>query len=86
MSEPRSQSIPNQPSVADLRRTGIALVPDTGQPLPATIDGEEDLGPDGVVHYHFPVEIEVRAAPEPVDLEWVVGEALRRLAVRLENS
>lgn len=39
-----------------------------------------------VIHYHFPVEIEVCAAPDPIDLEEVVQETLLRLARSLEST
>jgi hypothetical protein len=59
-------------------------------PPPAPIEAEEPSEEAGseetAVHYYFPVEVEVRAAPEPIDPDDVVALALYRLASRLENS
>jgi hypothetical protein len=38
------------------------------------------------LHYHFPVEIEVRAASDPIDQETIVQEVLSRLARSLEGT
>ena len=40
---------------------------------------------DGQVHYHFPVEIEVRGAAEAADIEALIDRALVRLAQAVEN-
>ena len=71
-------------------RTGIALVHEGELVLPAAgseAQAERVLA-DGrtVVNYYFPVEIEVRAAPEPVDPARAIELALRRVAHGLENS
>lgn len=39
-----------------------------------------------VVHYHLPVEIEVRAVAEPVDVDAVARQALLGLARGLANT
>jgi hypothetical protein len=39
-----------------------------------------------VIQYHFPVEIEVRGAPEGMDPDEIVALTLRRLARGLENT
>lgn len=72
-----------------VRRTGIALVHEGELILPA--EGSEAQAElvagdaRSVVHYHFPVEIEVRAAPDPVDPEEIIRRTLLRLTQGLEN-
>jgi hypothetical protein len=39
-----------------------------------------------LVHFHFPVEIEVRGAPEPVNPELIAERALLGLARGIANS
>ncbi|ESA32888.1 hypothetical protein N836_24175 [Leptolyngbya sp. Heron Island J] len=69
---------------ARVKRTGIALVHEGELVLPAA--GSEAQAEQvmedarAVIHYHFPVEIEVRAAPEPIDPEAIINETLRRLS------
>jgi|KBSMisStaDraftv2_1062788.scaffolds.fasta_scaffold776696_2 hypothetical protein len=63
--------------------TGIALV-HAGEvilPAPGSEAGTEQLLQDSrtVVEYYFPVEIEVRAAPDPIDPDEIVDRALRAL-------
>ncbi len=73
---------------ARVRSTGIAVDTEGGRIVPATEEAETVLGPNEgqtVVHYYFPVEIEVRAAPDPVDTEQVVKEVLSRLTQNLED-
>jgi hypothetical protein len=75
---------------ARVRRTGIALVHEGELVLPAAgseAEAEAVLGDDrAVVHYHFPVEVEVRGAPEGPDLHELIEQRLRRLAQRLFNG
>ncbi len=74
---------------ARVERTGIALVHEGELILPAA--GSEaqarQVAEDAqsVIHYHFPVEIEVRAGSEPVDVEEIVQTTLRRLTQGLES-
>jgi hypothetical protein len=68
--------------------TGIALV-HKGEIILAAADAEakgERLLEDArtVVQYYFPVEIEVRGAPDPVDPDAIVERALDALASALE--
>ncbi len=69
---------------ARVRRTGIALVHEGELVLPAAgseVQAERVAEDErSVIQYYFPVEIEVRAAPDPPDLEAIVQETLRRLA------
>jgi hypothetical protein len=69
-------------------RTGIALVHEGEVILPAPgaeAEGEQLLEDSRtVVQYYFPVEIEVRGAPEPVDPDDIVERALAALAGALE--
>lgn len=73
-----------------VRRTGIALVHKGELILPAAGSEAqaERVSEDArsVIHYHFPVEIEVRAAPDPIDPEEIVQQALHRLAQGLEST
>lgn len=64
---------------------------DEREPALPLVESEADSGSGGEgeenpVHYYFPVEIEVRAAPEPIDPQEIVARALDRVAQRLENS
>jgi hypothetical protein len=68
--------------------TGIALV-HKGEVILAAADAEakgERLLEDArtIVQYYFPVEVEVRAAPDPVDPDAIVDRALDALASALE--
>jgi len=45
-----------------------------------------EAGGGPVVHYHFPVVVEVRATPEPADPHAVAEHALIGLARALRNS
>ena len=64
--------------------TGIALVHRGELVLPAAgSEAQAETVADdsrAVIHYHFPVEIEVRAAPDPVHPDVIVDRTLRRLA------
>jgi hypothetical protein len=68
--------------------TGIALVHAGEVILPAPgseAEGEQLLEDSRtVVQYYFPVEIEVRAAPDPIDPDELVDRALRALSSALE--
>jgi hypothetical protein len=70
-------------------RTGIALVHAGEVILPAPgseAEGEQLLADARtIVQYYFPVEIEVRAAPDPVDPDEIVERALQALAGALEG-
>lgn len=74
---------------ARVRRTGIALVHEGELILPAggsEAEAERVVEDSrSVVNYHFPVEIEVRAAPDPVDPEEIIRQTLLRLTQGLEN-
>ena len=74
---------------ARVTRTGIALVHEGELILPAAgseAEGER-VADDAraVVHYYFPVEIEVRAGIGSVDPEEIIQLALIRFAQHLEN-
>jgi hypothetical protein len=74
---------------ARVLRTGIALVHAGELVLPAA--GSEAQAErvyedaQTVIHYYFPVEIEVRAAPDPLDPETIVRATLQRLAQGLRS-
>lgn len=54
---------------------------------PADAADELDAGdPAGEVHYHFPVEIEVRSIPRAMEPDEIVERALERLARALEGD
>ena len=70
--------------------TGIALVHE-GEvilPAPGSEAQAEQLVEDSrtVVHYYFPVEIEVRGAPDAIDPEEIVDRTLRALGDALEYA
>jgi hypothetical protein len=66
-----------------VRRTGLAVVHEGELILPAAGSEAEVEQVSGdaraTIHYYFPVEIEVRAAPDPPDAEEIIQETLRRL-------
>lgn len=70
--------------------TGIALVHDGELVLPAAgSEAQAERVADdarAVIHYHFPVEIEVRGAGEPVDMEEIARYVYERLAKRLKET
>lgn len=74
---------------ARVTRTGIALVHEGEIILPAAgSEAEAERVAEDArasVHYYFPVEIEVRAAPDPLDPEEIIERTLRRLAQSLES-
>jgi hypothetical protein len=75
---------------ARVTRTGIALVHEGELVLPAAgsaAQAEQVLADQrSVVHYHFPVEIEVRGAAASLDVDALVDRALSRLAQGLEGG
>jgi hypothetical protein len=77
----------NAEGIARVARTGIALVHE-GElvvPAPSSEAFLEGLRSDEErIVYHFPVEIEVRAAGE-VDVESIIEATLSRLAARLDG-
>jgi hypothetical protein len=70
--------------------TGIALVHEGELVLPAAGDEAQAMvaadDARSAIHYHFPVEIEVRGAPEPVDPERLATLVFERLARRLRRD
>ncbi len=89
MAEKRSEEQTVGGEAARVLRTGIALVHEGELVLPAAGSEAqaEQVAEDArsVIHYFFPVEIEVRAAPDPIDPEEIVQETLRRLARGLRS-
>jgi len=75
---------------ARVLRTGIALVHEDELILPAAgSEAQAEQVADDArsnISYYFPVEIEVRAAPDPIDPEELIQQALHRLAMHMENS
>lgn len=73
---------------ARIRETGIALIHSGELILPAAgSEAEADQVIDdarSIIHYHFPVEIEVYAPPE-IDIEEIVQQTLTRLGEELES-
>jgi hypothetical protein len=69
--------------------TGIALVHEGEVILPAAgseAQAERAIADSrAVIHYHFPVEIEVRSAPDAIDPEDVIRLALQRLTAGMES-
>jgi hypothetical protein len=67
---------------------GVAAAEQGGAVMPAsTLPAELGTGSgEMVVHYHLPVQIEVRAAPEPVDPDALARHALLGLARGLANT
>jgi hypothetical protein len=72
-----------------VRRTGIALVHEGELILPAAGSSAQAervvADSQSVIHYHFPVEIEVRGSSEAQDPEEIVHRLLEQLADLLEN-
>jgi len=70
--------------------TGIALVHEGELVLPAAgSEAQAELVADdarAVIHYHFPVEIEVRGRSESVDMEEIARYVYERLAKRLKET
>lgn len=79
---------PGRPEPKRVTRTGIALVHENEVVFPAAgSEAEAERAIDdarNVVHYHFPVEIEVRGATEPaLDVDRIADVVLQRLAASL---
>lgn len=72
-----------------VKETGIALVHEGELILPAAgseAQAERVMADErAVIHYHFPVEIEVRAAPDPIDPDDIIRLALQRLTAGVES-
>jgi hypothetical protein len=69
---------------ARVTRTGIALVHEGELVLPAAGSEAEaeivDSDSRSVIHYYFPVEIEVRASGGEIDIDEIVDRTLDRFA------
>jgi hypothetical protein len=77
---------PDDRSQARVTRTGIALVHEGELIVPAA-GSEAGLEHEPrEVRYVFPVEIEVRGGPEPVDADAIADTTLRRLAEGLRAT
>jgi hypothetical protein len=78
----------DQVQAARVTRTGIALVHEGELVLPAAgseAQAERVAADDrAVIHYHFPVEIEVRAGGASIDTHRLIDMTLARLAQSLE--
>lgn len=76
-------------SAARIRRTGLALVHEGELVLPAAgSEAQAERVADdarAVIHYHFPVEIEVRAGGAQIDESRIADLALTRLAESLDG-
>jgi len=76
------------PRAARVLRTGIALIHEGELVLPAAgseAQAERVAADDrAVIHYHFPVEIEVRAGGAQIDTRRLIDMTLARLAQSLE--
>lgn len=60
-----------------------------GEPPPATDSGAGADGEDGAgreIHYHFPVEVEVRTVVDRLDHDNIVTSTLRRLVEGLDST
>ena len=70
--------------------TGIALVHEGELVLPAAgSEAQAEVVADdarAVIHYHFPVEIEIRAGEEPADIEKIARYVYERLIRRLKET
>lgn len=75
---------------ARVTHTGLAVVHAGELILPAAGSEAqaERVADDSrtVVHYHFPVEVEVRAAPDPPDPEELLVAIADRMTTGLENA
>lgn len=63
-------------------RQGEWVVPEAESEAQASQVAEDA---QSVIHYYFPVEIEVRAAPEAMDMNKIVEATLSHLAQSLES-
>jgi hypothetical protein len=75
---------------ARVTHTGIALVHEGELVLPAAgseAQAERVVADDrAVIHYHFPVEVEVRAGGAQIDTHRLIDLTLARLAQSLEGE
>ena len=71
-------------------RTGLALVHEGELVFPAAGSeaAAERVARDAAqeIHYHFPIEVEVRRANDAREIERAIDEALAALADRLQRS
>ena len=68
--------------------TGIALL-HRGDRVWAEPEAQAELVADDLrtmIHYHFPVEIEVRGGAEPMDMDAIARYVYERLARRLKET
>jgi hypothetical protein len=74
---------------ARVTQTGIALIHKGELVLPAAgsaAQAEQVLDDErAVIHYHFPVEIEVRGSAPAMDVDALVDQALTRFTQGLES-
>jgi hypothetical protein len=76
-------------SAALITRTGIALVQEGERILPAAdSEAEAEYLADGryTVHYHFPVEIEIRGRAPDVDSDAAILQSHRLFALSLDGQ
>jgi hypothetical protein len=69
-------------------KTGIALL-HKGDRIWAEPEAQAQFavaGAETTIHYHFPVEIEVRGGGEPMDIDAIAGYVYERLAKRLKET
>jgi len=64
-----------------MKRHDQPLPPAAGDPVAVEV-----IGPAGEVEFHFPVEIHMEAAAEPIDLQRIADHVYERLARRLSNE
>jgi hypothetical protein len=87
MTDGRARDTGNSPT--RVTRTGLAVVHEGEVVVPAL--GDEAMGlaeawnESMSVAYHFPVEIEVRAAPSLTEVQALIDAALESLAARLSG-
>lgn len=79
-----------RPRAARVRRTGIALVHAGELVIPAAgseAEAERVIGDSrNTIHYHFPVEIEVRHVESGADAEALIQQVLHTIAALVENN
>jgi hypothetical protein len=79
-----------RPRAARVRQTGIALVHEGELVLPAAgseAEAERVLADSrNTIHYHFPVEIEVRYVQGDTDVEALIERVMNNLAMLIENQ
>lgn len=87
MTDGRGRTTGDGPSPTRVGRTGLAVVHEGEVVVPAL--GDEALGlieawSDSMsVSYHFPVEIEVRIAPDLTEVQGLIDAAFESIAARL---